>query len=77
MDKCAKFAAACILAAMGLLPQGTALAADLTIVTNQGAVPGLKEIAAAFSRKTGHKVTVMLAEGAYWSNAWRAARSTL
>ena len=59
----AKFAAACILAALGSMPQGAALAADLVIVTNQGAMPGLKELAAAFKRASGHNVTVILAEG--------------
>jgi len=59
----AKFASAGILAVTGLLQQGAAHAADLVIVSNQGAVPGLTEIAAAFSRASGHKVTVLLAEG--------------
>jgi len=59
----AKLAAAGILAALGSMPSGAALAADLVIVSNQGAVPGLKELAAAFSRASGHKVTVILAEG--------------
>ena len=63
MGACAKFAAACILAALGSMPQGAALAADLVIVTNQGAMPGLKELAAAFTRASGHNVTVILAEG--------------
>jgi molybdate transport system substrate-binding protein len=59
----AKFAAACILGALGSTPQGAALAADLVIVANQGAMPGLKELAAAFMRASGHHVTVNLAEG--------------
>ncbi len=59
----AKFAAACMLAALGSMPQGAARAADLVIVTNQGAMPGLKELAAAFGRASGNKVTVILAEG--------------
>jgi molybdate transport system substrate-binding protein len=59
----AKFAAACVLGALGSLPQGAAFAADLVIVTNQGAMPSLKELAAAFSRASGHNVTVILAEG--------------
>ena len=45
------------------MSQGAALAADLIIVSNQGAMPGVKEIAAAFSRASGHRVTVFLAEG--------------
>src|SRR5215813_6700911 len=63
MRTCAKSTSVCVLAMLGLLQQGTARAADLVIVSNQGAVPGLKEIAAAFSRASGHKVTVLLAEG--------------
>jgi len=61
MRAVAKLAAACVLAAIG--PQGTALAADLVVVSNQGAIPGLNELAAAFTRMTGNKVTVVLAEG--------------
>ena len=63
MGACAKFAAACTLAALLLLPQAAAFAANLVIITNQGAMPGLEEIAAAFKRATGHNVTVILAEG--------------
>ena len=63
MRECAKFAAACILGALGSLAQGTAAAADLVIVSNQGAMPSLKELAAAFKRASGHNVTVVLAEG--------------
>ena len=63
MGACAKFAAACTLAALLLLPQAAAFAANLVIITNQGAMPGLQEIAAAFKRATGHNVTVILAEG--------------
>ena len=57
----AKFAVACILGA--LAPQGAALAADLIILTNQGAVPGVRELGAAFALKSGHKVTVIQTEG--------------
>ena len=60
----AKFAAACILVALGSVPQGAALAADLIILTNQGATPGVRELAAAFSRASGHNVTVIQAEDA-------------
>jgi len=62
MGSGAKFAAACVLVTVGLMPQQAALAANLTIMTNQGAMPGVKEIATAFSRATGHKVTVVLAD---------------
>jgi molybdate transport system substrate-binding protein len=63
MGLSAKFAAAGIVLAVGAMSQGAALAADLVIVSNQGAIPGIKEIAAAFSRASGHHVTVVLAEG--------------
>jgi len=59
----ATFVAACIVGALGLLPRGAATAADLIILTNQGATPGVKELAAAFSRASGHKVTVTQEEG--------------
>jgi molybdate transport system substrate-binding protein len=52
-----KFAAVCILGI--LAAPGAALAADLIISANQGAVPGARELAAAFSAKSGHKVTVV------------------
>jgi molybdate transport system substrate-binding protein len=42
-----------------LAAPGAALAADLIISANQGAVPGARELAAAFSAKSGHKVTVV------------------
>ncbi len=59
----AKFAAAGILVAALPVPAGAALAADLVIVTNRGAVPSLNEIAAAFSRATGNHVSVVLSDG--------------
>ena len=55
-----KFAAACILGA--LVPAGAALGADLVVLTNQGATPGVRELATAFSKKSGHNVTVVQAE---------------
>src|SRR6266404_5343878 len=62
-------AAACTAAGLGLgvavsLPQAAALAAELIILTNQGATPGVRELAAAFERASGHKVTVIQEEGA-------------
>jgi len=57
------FAAACLLGAVGLFAQGRTPAAELTILTNQGAVPGVKALADAFARTTGHKVTVLQEEG--------------
>src|SRR5215472_7730596 len=52
---------ACCLGLLGSV--GGAHAADLVIVTNQGAVPSLNEIATQFSRTSGNHVTVILAEG--------------
>jgi len=63
MRASAKFAAACILGA-ALGSQGAVLAAELIILTNQGATPGVRELAAAFERASGHKVTVIQEEGA-------------
>ena len=62
MRASAKFAAACLLGVLGLMPRAAA-AADLVILTNQGATPGVKELAAAFERASGHKVTVTQVEG--------------
>jgi len=63
MNACAKFAAVCLLAGLALMPRGTSAAAELVILTNQGATPGVKELAAAFSRTSGHTVTVTQEEG--------------
>jgi molybdate transport system substrate-binding protein len=46
------------------LPCGAAAAAELVVITNQGATPGVRELAAAFSRESGHKVTVIQEAGA-------------
>ena len=62
MRACATFAAACILGA-ALGAQGASRAAELIILTNQGATPGVRELAAAFERASGHKVTVIQEEG--------------
>src|SRR4029079_6957448 len=60
MKAVSKLGAACVF--VGMIPSA-AFAADIVVLSNQGAVPGLTEIAAAFSRMSGHKVTVVLAEG--------------
>ena len=64
MGACGKVAAACILGVLGASAQGAARAAELTILTNQGATPGVRELVAAFERATGHKVTVIQEAGA-------------
>jgi molybdate transport system substrate-binding protein len=62
MRPSATFAAACLMGALVLVPRAAA-AADLVILTNQGATPGVKELAVAFERASGHKVTVTQVEG--------------
>src|SRR5262245_61080398 len=62
MRACARFAVACLVGAMGLMPRAVA-AADLVILTNQGATPGVKELAAAFERASGDKVSATQVEG--------------
>ena len=41
-----------------------AAAAELVILSNQGATPGVRALADAFSRQSGHKVTVLQETGA-------------
>jgi len=53
-----RFAAACILGALSLL-LGGANAAEITILANQGAMPGVRELATAFEAETGHSVIVV------------------
>jgi molybdate transport system substrate-binding protein len=62
MEACRTFAAACILGLIG--SQSAAGAADLVIISNQGATPGVSELAAAFGRANGHKVSVIQEAGA-------------
>jgi molybdate transport system substrate-binding protein len=47
----------------GSLPL-SAVAAELVILTNQGATPGVRELATAFSQASGHKVMVIQEAGA-------------
>lgn len=54
-----RFAAACILGASGYMSQGVADAADLVVLANQGAAPGVRALAAEFERVSGHGVTVI------------------
>src|SRR5579862_9720955 len=60
----ATFAAAFGLGILTLFPLATAQAVELTILTNQGATPGVRELAAAFERASGNKVTVLQETGA-------------
>jgi molybdate transport system substrate-binding protein len=49
---------------IGLSSGAMCQAAELIVLTNQGAVPGVHELAAAFARTSGHKVTVLQEVGA-------------
>jgi molybdate transport system substrate-binding protein len=55
----ARFAAAFVLGILMSLPLAAAQAAELTVITNQGTTPGVREVAAAFERASGNKVTVL------------------
>jgi molybdate transport system substrate-binding protein len=55
-------AAGILAAALVPLPQDAA-AADLVILTNQGATPGVRALATEFARVSGHKVTVIQERG--------------
>ena len=54
-----RFAAACILGVLVWLSQSPANAAEITILANQGAMPGVRELATAFEAQTGHSVIVV------------------
>jgi len=62
MRACAKFSAACLMGAMAVMSAPATAASDLIVLTNQGATPGVRELAAAFSRASGHHVTVIQQE---------------
>src|SRR5436309_7584598 len=53
-----------LIAALAVWSNAPAHAAEITILVNQGATPGVRELAAAFSRASGHKVTVIRADDA-------------
>src|SRR5262249_44671377 len=53
-----------LLAALAVSNNRPAHAAEITILVNQGAMPGVRELAAAFSRASGHNVTVIQADDA-------------
>ena len=63
MGACGKLAKACILCVLGSLPQRAAGAAELIVLANQGVTPGAREVAAAFERSSGDKVTVIQEAG--------------
>jgi molybdate transport system substrate-binding protein len=45
------------------MTHGVAAVAELTILTNQGATPGVRELAAAFARASGNKINITQVEG--------------
>ena len=47
------FAIVCMLAALVALPQNPAGAAELVVLANPGAMPGLRELGAAFPARLG------------------------
>jgi molybdate transport system substrate-binding protein len=47
----------------GMLSLGSASAAEITVLANQGALSGIKDLAAGFERATGNKVIVDLKQG--------------
>jgi molybdate transport system substrate-binding protein len=57
----AKVAVATMTGVLGIT--GTALAAEVTILANQGAVSGVRDLAAGFERASGHKVVVSFEAG--------------
>jgi molybdate transport system substrate-binding protein len=57
----AKVAVATMTGMLGVT--GTALAAEITILANQGAVSGVRDLAAGFERASGHKVVVSFEQG--------------
>jgi molybdate transport system substrate-binding protein len=56
----AKVAAATV---TGMLSLGSASAAEITVLANQGALSGIKDLAAGFEQATGNKVIVDLKQG--------------
>jgi molybdate transport system substrate-binding protein len=61
MRGCATAIAASLLGIFAILAQ--ARSAELVVLTNQGATPGVMELGNAFARMTGHKVTVIQEAG--------------
>ena len=55
---------ACVLLGASVCSPRTAVAADLIVLTDQGAVPGVRELATAFARASGHTVSVLQDSGA-------------
>ncbi len=58
-----------MLAMLGASGTGTAKAAEITILANQGALSAVRDLAPAFTAKTGHKVVVAPKQGAAMNRA--------
>jgi molybdate transport system substrate-binding protein len=54
----------CMIAVLLLCMPGSAMSAELIVLTSQGNGPGVTELATAFSGASGHKVTVLNETGA-------------
>ena len=63
MKAYARATTACVLAVSGLF-FGVASAAELVVLANQGAMPGVRALAAEFERVSGHQVNVIQASDA-------------
>jgi molybdate transport system substrate-binding protein len=53
-----------MIATLGIGAMGSVCAAEITVLANQGATTGVRDLAAAFEKSTGHKVTVVPAQSA-------------
>ena len=58
MGTCAHAAAAGIFGVLGMVSLGATQAAEITVLTGQGVVSALRDLAPAFERASGHKVVV-------------------
>ena len=52
-----------LIATIGMGGAGRVQAEEITVLTNQGAVTGVRDLAAAFEKSSGHKVVVVFAQG--------------
>ena len=58
MGTCAHAAAAGIFGVLGMVSLGATQAAEITVLTGQGVVSAVRDLAPAFERASGHKVVV-------------------
>ena len=56
MTRWKNVAAAGCVAVLGVLAQGTAQAAEITVLGGMGVISGIRDLAAGFQAATGHKV---------------------